>query len=393
MSIRTRSAVIASVLLLGILATPAPAQLYGVQQPYGFGGAAIAPGGGMAAGMLYGGAINPYTAMAASAASNPYSSYNASSSGSGYNPFMYPYYGQGGIFGREGGALYGAAQVISAYGQALNAQEQSRIMREQYYQAALDTQRKRFDLAMYIRANTPSFTDEQANVSRNTLRRVQINANPAEIATGKALNLLLDDASRFGKKRPELDEIRLTPDVLKQLNITKTGNGVGVLRNDGKINWPIALADVLTNDQRKAMSLQAQNVVRDAAKGNLDPNLFKDLRTEINNTRDQLLKRVNDVPGEQYMQAKRFLSDLESSLQAVQQGEMQVHSNFDSFVAGKSRTVQELVDFLTANGYRFAPGTQGDEASYRALYSALANYDVALNAQFNSEPREKQQQP
>lgn len=393
MSIWSKCTGLASILVLGGLSvSPVLGQIapYGVAQPYGGANPGMA---GIGAG-LYGGAMNPYMAMGAGygGISNPYGAYSQTS-GSGYNPFMYPYYGQdnGGIFGRAGGALYGASQVISAYGQALNAQEQSRIMREQYYQAKLETQRRAFDLSMYIAARTPSFTEVQANVARNTLRRLQNAAAPVEIANGKALNVLLDDASKFGAKRPALDAITLAPDVLKQLNVTKQGSGVGVLRNDGKITWPVALADVLSPEQRKTMSLQAQLLVKDAAKGNLDPNVFKDLRNGINTTREQLLKRVNDLPGEQYMQAKRFLTDMESSLNAVQQGEVQVQANFDNFVGGKSRTVQDVIDFMTGSGYRFGPGTMGDEAAYRALYLALANYDVALNSQYNTEPPPKEQ--
>jgi flagellar hook-basal body complex protein FliE len=384
MSIQSHCTWLGSFLLLGTLAASAQGQF----SPYGGAPPAIGFGGGALGGAgIYGGAANPYTALGAGAiaASNPYGSYSGNALG--YNPFMsYGQYGNGGIFGAQGGALYGAAQVISAYGQAVNAQEQARLLREQYYQAQIETQRKRFDLAMYIKSRTPTFTEEQANTSRAILRRIQDQPAASEVANGKALNLLMDDATKFGR-RPALDPIPIAPEVLKGLNVTKQGTGLGVLRNEGKINWPIALADVLTPEQRKNISLQAQAVVRDAAKGkNPDANVFKDLRTEINTTREQLLKRVNDVPGEQYMQAKRFLSELENSLQAVQQGEVEVQTNFDNFIAGKAQNVEDVIDFMKRNGYRFAPGTQGDEASYRAIYSALRNYDVALNQQFNSEP-------
>jgi hypothetical protein len=409
MSIRSKCMGLASLLLLASWCmAPAMAQIapYGAGQPYGFAGGAIAPQGAFGVGVmgpgpgagLYGGAVNPYMAMGAgygAGVSNPYNSYNANSQ-NGYNPFSYPYYGNGdgGIFGRWGGALYGASQVISAYGQALNAQEQSRLVREQYYQSQIETQRRRFDLAMYIRARTPTFTEEQANISRTTLKRIQMMAAPAEIANGKALNLLLDDASKFAGRRPALDPITLAPEVLRQLNVSKQGNGgIGLLRNDGKLDWPIALAEVTTPEQRKKMSMQAQDVIKDAAKGTLDANAFKDLRNDITSTRDQLLRRVNDLPGEQYMQAKRFLTEFENSLTAVQQGEAKVQADFDNFIGGKGHTVQEVVDFMTTSGYRFAPGIQGDEAGYRALYSALVNFDVALNSQYNSEPPPKAEAP
>jgi len=40
-----------------------------------------------------------------------------------------------------------------------------------------------------------------------------------------------------------------------------------------------------------------------------------------------------------------------------------------------------VVDYMISKGLRFAPATAQDEAAYRAFFSALVAYDVALNAQ------------
>jgi hypothetical protein len=372
MSIRLKHAALASLLLIGVLGavSTARAQIYG------------APG----AGGIYGGAgANPYVAMGGGAGVNPYAAGGGGyGSSSGINPYvMYSGgQGQGGIFGSAGGALYGSAQVINAYGNAINAQEQARMSREQVYQMQIDTQRKRFDLAMYIRAHTPTYADEQININKNTLRRVQNNAPPGEITSGKALNVLLDDAGKFRQKIPDAGS--LEPEVLRNLNVSsKRGMGIGVLRND-KINWPLALTDILNQDQRSKMALQAKALVNDAAKNKLDANVFRELSNEVSKTREQLLRKVNDMPSDQYMEAKRFLNELDNSLRAVQDGEFRVQSDFDNFIGGKARTMQEVVDYMVANGLRFAPAPQGSEAAYRALYSALVNYDVSLNSQYSS---------
>jgi hypothetical protein len=368
---------LASLLLLGWLSVVGSAQAqYGV------------PGLGTP-GIYAGGAVNPYGAMGAGYGAGG-ASPSGGSGGMGSSPYtIYSGSGNGGIYGTAGGALYGAAQVINAYGHALTAQEQSRIMREQYYQAKIDTQRRKFDLQMYIRLNTPTFADQQIALSKQTLRRIQNSSPSGEIASGHALNILLDDAAKFGGRKANLGASDLPPEVLKQLNLSsRRGHGIGVLRNDGKISWPLALIDLLPAEQRKNMSTQAQMLIRDAAKGKHDANVFKDLRSDLDKAREQLLKKVNDMPGAQYMEAKRFINDLEGSLRAVQDGEVMVQAQFDNWIGGKTQSVQDVVDYLVRNGLRFAPATAADDAAYRALYYALVNYDIALNSQYPAESRD-----
>src|SRR3954452_20430152 len=102
-------------------------------------------------------------------------------------------------------------------------------------QAKIDTARKRFDFDLYVKANTPTFADEQKRIAKNTLKRIQVSSNPIEIANGKALNILLDDVRNFPlKKAANFDAIMLSEDVLKQLNVTTKTVGVGLLRHGGK---------------------------------------------------------------------------------------------------------------------------------------------------------------
>lgn len=303
------------------------------------------------------------------------------------NPYMPFYGGGGGLFGRYGGALFGASQVFRAYNETLTSQEQARIMRQQYYQAKIETARKKFDLQMYIRANTPSFTEEQEKIARLTLRRIQSNSSPAEITNGKAVNILLDDARKHPNKKIEAEPYPLREDQLARLNVTKNHLSVGVLRDGGKLNWPVALQSLLSPDLRKKMQAQAEKAFADAVKDRADANLLKDLRAEIETAREGLLKLVNETPSTQYMAAKGFLSGMEQGLQALEQGEAKVYLNYRRFIEG-GKTVQQVADYMVANGLRFAPSSPGDEDAYRALHSALAAYDVALNTQIAGETRE-----
>lgn len=279
--------------------------------------------------------------------------------------------------------LMGAADVMKAYGSVITSDEQARIMRQQYYQAKIETAKKRFEYEMYVRANTPSFTDEQAKVAQNTLKRIQITNNPSEIWSGTSLNILLNDLRRTQGKKVSSDPIPLGDDVLRHLNITsKVGFGnLGVLRNDGRFTWPPALQDLLPQKDREEVELQAQALVQKASNGNTPANLLNDFQSAIEKTRDRLVQRVNDMPTTQYIEAKRFLNDMDDARRAMQNGDAVAYFQFQKWVSG-GKTVQEVVDYLVAKGLSIAPAVQGDEAAYQAVRSALAAYDIAFNTQF-----------
>jgi hypothetical protein len=316
--------------------------------------------------------INPYTPPGTSPLlPNPYTPGMGGYGGGYYAP----------IYGEAGGLLFGQADLMRAYGVAITNQQQARIIQQQAIQARLDTQRKRFELDLYIKANTPTFTEEQAKIAQTTLRRIKSNSTPAEVANGRSLNLMLDDIRKFMNRKVSSDNLALSEDVLLQLNVTSNEAGLGALRNDGRINWPIGLQEVLSPEQRKTLDTQAQALVQGAAKGKVDANVLRDFGNEIDRTYDSLLKKVNDL-GPHYLEAKRFLSDLKDARRALEKGEAQNQLAFMKWISsGGGKSVQDVVDYMISKGLRFAPATMQDEAAYRAFFSALVAYDVALNAQ------------
>jgi hypothetical protein len=172
----------------------------------------------------FGGPINPYTPnpLVPGGAVNPYSPGGLAAfpgAAYGWNP------------GEFGGILFGQADMLRAYGETINMQEQARILRQQSIQARLDTQRKRFELEMYIKANTPTFTEEQAKIAQTTLRRIKTSSTPAEITSGKSLNLIVDDARNFKSRKVASDSAPLSEGVLLQLNVTSSELARGPARS------------------------------------------------------------------------------------------------------------------------------------------------------------------
>ena len=295
-------------------------------------------------------------------------------------PYQYGYYP-----GPVGGALMGLADVYRASGQVAINIEQARSLREQSIQAKFETQRKRFELDLYIKANTPTLTEELTKVTRNTLKRIYGNSTAAEISSGKALNVMLEDARKFPTRRVSVEQANLGEDILRQLNVTASHVGIGPLRDDGKIKWSVAVLETVPAEQLKTLETQARALMQGALNGNMDANVFRDFGLELDRTYDNLVKRVNDIAGPQYLEAKRFLADLKDARTALGKGEAQRQAEYQKFVKG-GKNVQDVVDFLISKGWQFAPATAQDDAAYRAFYSAFVVFDVALNTQGSGAP-------
>lgn len=330
--------------------------------------------------------VNPYSPVAPTypgtgAGSNPYSPVGPTDpyagvspyGGYGWNPYT-PYVNS------YASTLFGAADVMRSLSQVATSQEQARLMREQAMQARLETRKKQFDLEMYIKANTPTFTEEQAKVASMTLRRIQNDSNPAEIMSGKALNILLDDLRKYPGKKVSMEPIKLSEEVLKGLNVTSSFGSLGLLREEGRVEFPPALATMIPDVTRNDLQTQIQALVKGAMGGKVDDNVLKDVRAQMDNLRDQLAKKINDIPTSDYLQAKRFLNDFDEARVGLERGEAKNQMAYWQFVASGPKTVQEVAEFFVRTGLKVAPAAQNDEASYRAFYSALAAYDVAMNA-------------
>jgi hypothetical protein len=337
-----------------------------------------------------GGYANPYSPVTPGyGVGNPYSPVDPylGNPYSPYNPYT-PYSPYNNLYS-AGSYLMGSADVMRAYGTVITSQEQARILREQALQAKLDTRKKAFELEMYIKANTPTYTQEKEKEMRSTLRRIQTNSLPGEVSNGKSLNFLLDDLRKFPKRTSALEPLALSDGILAHINVTKNTFGLSVLRDDGRVVWPGAISEKMTVNQRRELDTQIQALVKDAYKGKqVDPIALKDLRNEIDRIREDLVKRVNEVPFHQYTDAKRFLQDFHEATIALERGEGTHQAKFQREVEG-GKSVQEVVEYMIREGLRFAPAGARDEAAYRAFHSVLANLNIAMNVQFGSEPKDQ----
>ena len=281
-----------------------------------------------------------------------------------------------------GGYLRGAASVITGQGKFITQFQQAKLSKEQAEQAKIETRRKLFDEIMYERAQTPSFTKQQEKLAALRLRRSQNTPSITEIWSGHALNILLKDLKALHAKKPSGPEIELSNDTLKQINIVdaKGKGNIGLLRNDGRLTWPPGLQELEPVDEtqaiRRNLDALARRAVQQAANGEVDAGVLKDLRSKVQKLHRLLGKNVNDLPTSQYIEAKRYLNNFDDAVKGL--ASPNVANYFNQTWMAKGKTVQDLVDYMVNKGLTFAPAVSGDEGAYQALYSALAAYDLAL---------------
>jgi hypothetical protein len=286
----------------------------------------------------------------------------------GFYHRWYPAYGYGGV-------LYGQAEVTRAYGAVLNDVESARVRREEAIQAKLETQRQRIELQNYIRANKPSYAQEQAEIARRRLERIRANPLPAEIDNGFALNVMLDHVRGSAHRKREFADRAIPGDVLLQLNVSSSTVGVSALRH-GKVYWPIGLQTFLSPKRRQALEAQAEALYRGGLGSAVDANGHREFTTELRRIQLDLIGRWDQLGGQQYLEGKRFVGDLLDAAQALAQGQAWRQAEYEAWVeSGGVKTVHEVLDYLVARGLHFAPSSRRDETAYRAVYAAFTTQE------------------
>jgi hypothetical protein len=343
-----------------------PAAPYGIAyNPYGpaYAGARSYPG------------LGPYGATLTSTPSAPGST-DPYDSNSPYNGGYDPY----------GGYLRGQADLASSLGHYLINEQRAYLVREQVRQAKIETRRRAFDEYLYERRNAPTWEDDRERLLALALRRSRNDPPLTEIWSGKALNDLLADVQKYrGKVSPGLaPAFELDEDLIKRINVSagKAPGSAGLLKNDGKLVWPLGLRALKPRDRadelRQQLSSLLPEAVGQAVNGRVDPQAIRELARAADELQELLTRNVSELPPGTYMDAKRFLAGLEDGIRLLQQPDAGLY--FTQKYTAKGKTVPDLVEHMTRTGLVFAPAVSGDEAAYVAVHRALAAYDAALHA-------------
>ncbi len=279
------------------------------------------------------------------------------------NSSRYQSSGTGGSSMNDGGAT-------SQYGGSPRAQVKN-----------LEPRRKRFE----------QFLDERLQVNPEELKQKQQKqillhslANPTkqEVTSGAAPNTILESLESMRPQFKEAPEMPIAPELVKELNFTKgSGTGsFGLLRQEGKIPWPMSLTAMTPKDQsvemRAAIDKSFLEAYQQVSTGKADLETLKDLQRNTDKLSNLVSANIRNMGINDYMEAKQFLKSVDETVTFLKQPDAA------DWLPGKSkikpRTVQELFHVMSEKGIRFAPALVGNDNAYLAMHRMLVNFHNAV---------------
>jgi hypothetical protein len=166
---------------------------------------------------------------------------------------------------------------------------------------------------------------------------------------------------------------------LKGLNLTDgtTRGNLSLTRDEGKLDWPEALAAEGFDEVRNRFSRNFEAASRQAAGSQVPSRAeMNALRADLKKMEEKLDDEVADLPPSRYIESRRLLNQLKDNLKGL--GDRKVvkasHPNWRRNI----RSVADLVGYCEKNGLKFGPAVSGGEPSYTTTYYALRNYEIAL---------------
>jgi hypothetical protein len=270
----------------------------------------------------------------------------------------------------------GSADIMTSQSQMMISNQQALMIHESVLRSKLEQRRRVFDEWLYERANTPSMEDIREREQELAFRRSRNDPPLPEILSAQALNSLLVDLQKREAQGAVLAAVALDEASLKNINVTATQNGAnfGLLRNEGRLNWPPALRQLAPEEETQALRKEIDSLVKAAmeraATGQVPSGFLVQLYDDVQHYRDLLRRNTNELMPPQYIQARRFLDDLENSLRVLEQDD--AAKFIEGKFAAKGATVPNLVRHMASLGLVFAPATAGDEAAYQSLQRAMA---------------------
>jgi hypothetical protein len=333
--------------------------------------------------------LNPVTASLTSTSGLP--------GNAGYDPnaalYSNPYSGYNSPYGESqfGGYVRGVADVVSAIGRQMVDEQRARLMRQQVKQEQLETWKKGFDYWLYYRDRMPTAEDDRERAVALLVRRSLNDPPVGEIYSGQSLNTLLDDLKKKLTKESDFrgPPIPVDEDVLGHLNITPTqdSGNPGMLKNEGKFQWPVALRGPQFKEERETLTNLSPAAYEQAIRNRVDPGTLDAMTAAIKHLQDQLTGNIKDLTPRDYAEARRFLSNFDDALTLLRKPNS---GDYFSNKAVKGKTIGELVQHMLNKGLRFAPALPGDEPAYTAVHRGLVVYASTLNNQLATERTEKE---
>lgn len=330
--------------------------------------------------------FNPYTNSRAGMGNTPYNMpVDNTPIGGGYTAGMGMGMGMGMGFGYipnsagYGYALMGTAEYTRAAGQYWKDIQQARFAREQVSQMQLETARRRVQYEAWYETMRPTAPKMRDAEMATDLDRARKDPPDSEVTSGRALNVLLRSIQSSGRASSG-PAIALDEETAKHINLSggSTSGNVGLLKGGVNLNWPDSLMDSGFDEARKRITRNLKNAVETLKdREPLSSALRRDIQADFKTLNDKLNESANDLSPAQYIEARRFMNQLNGSIKALSDPKA---SNFFTSWTARGKTVGEMVENMTKDGLTFSSAAPGDESYYRALYQGLRAFEQSLQS-------------
>ena len=267
--------------------------------------------------------------------------------------------------------------------------DQARLAREKAYQERVRTRRMVFDQRVYELRNGPSDLEIRQRKQEAAVARAMSGPPEDEVLSGQALNTLLPAlAARHGQNSKGKD-IPLAGVGLDHINLVpgqkRPGAGNPGLLKKGDLDWPTVLLGERFNGPREAFDKAFDTVVSQISSGEaVGAATRKQLDASLRALRVAVEGAIQDLALADSMQAMEYLRVLEKTVSATNDPAL-LSMVKQGKTSPQAKTAGELVDWMSSNGFWFAPATPGDRAAYLGLHSLLVQYGLSMDPPLSTE--------
>lgn len=300
------------------------------------------------------------------------------------------YGGWGGYgYGGTGGYMMGLASLTNANGQYQMQIQQARIEQQQAererYKSRLEWDKTRIE-ELKLRGDEATASRQYRETVRTQQQQETLNwskDNPPThyIMSGLALNSIMDEIRKIQlQTNLRGPQVSIDPDVLDHINVNDGGTsgrgGFNLIKNDGKLSWPISLRTGEFNPIRQEVDQIVSQSVRMVKSDNLDGDTYTKLLAELEKLQKALDGMVSDLRPGDYILANRFVTSLNKEARVLSDPDAKKY--FTGEFRAQGGTVGEVLDNMVKGGLKFAAANDGDRAAYNTFYNAMLQYDAGL---------------
>jgi len=260
------------------------------------------------------------------------------------------------------------------------AYTQKYFQSQDYQLRQMQLKRATFDEMRYEKMNTPPPEVEREEYRQQRLARARNTPPLDEIASGEALNVLLNDLQRVQAREGLVGaNIPLDQEMLSHINVTTTGDSRGsnvMMKSSTAPDWPNAFAGQGYSANKSALEKDLAAMVKAQEGGRIDSAKAADARRQAAGLKEILYGDRFKTSFRDYVDATEFLSTLDNTIETL--AKRGAKNFIDGTYAAKGKTVPDLVSYMISKGLQFARATPGYEPDYSTLYQQLVTYDLGI---------------